>query len=74
MTVTKSINVDLIKARINELQSDIERVKSDLQSLKGSVVGNAGAEDFEKIDRLTRELLTLKAGQSELVALIQTGL
>lgn len=70
MTITKSINVDLIKARITELQSDIERVKSDLQSLKGSVVGKAGAEDFEKVDRLTRELLTLKSGQAELIQLL----
>lgn len=70
MTITKTIDVGLIKARITELQSDIDRVKSDLQNLKGSVVGKASAEDFEKVDNLTRELLTLKAGQSELIQLL----
>lgn len=70
MTITKTIDVSLIKARITELQSDIDRVKSDLQSLKGSVVGSASAEDFEKVDRLKTELLVAKAGQAELIGLL----
>lgn len=61
---------DLIKARINELQSDIDRVKSDLQNLKDSVKGKASSDDVQKLDSLTRELLVLKGGQSELINLL----
>jgi hypothetical protein len=65
---------DLIKSRINELQSDVDRVKTDLQSLKESVKGKAQAEDLQKLDELTRELLTYKAGQAELMNLLQSEL
>lgn len=70
MTITKTIDVSLIKARITELQSDIDRVKSDLQSLKGSVVGKASGEDMEKVDRLTKEIIAYKSAQSELISLL----
>lgn len=68
--MTKTINADLVKARITELQSDIDRVKSNLQSLKESVRGNAQAEDMQKLDDYVRELLVLRGGQSELIALL----
>ena len=70
MTITKTVNVDLIKARITELQSDIDRVKSDLQSLKGSVVGTANGEDIQKVDNLVKELIVLKGSQAELINLL----
>lgn len=70
MTITKTVNVDLIKARITELQSDIDRVKSDLQSLKGSVVGTANGEDIQKVDNLVKELIVLKGSQAELISLL----
>jgi hypothetical protein len=68
--MTKTINADLVKARITELQSDINRVKSNLQALKESVRGNAQAEDMQKLDDYVRELLVLRGGQSELIALL----
>jgi hypothetical protein len=68
--MTKTINADLVKARITELQSDIDRVKSNLQALKESVRGNAQAEDMQKLDDYVRELLVLRGGQSELIALL----
>lgn len=70
MTITKTVPADLIKARINELQSDIDRVKSDLQSLKGSVVGTANGEDIQKVDNLVKELIVLKGSQAELINLL----
>lgn len=70
MQITKTVNVDLIKARITELQSDIDRVKSDLQSLKGSVVGTANGEDIQKVDNLVKELIVLKGSQAELINLL----
>jgi hypothetical protein len=68
--MTKTINADLVKARITELQSDIDRVKSNLQALKESVRGNAQAEDMQKLDELTRELIAYKSGQAELISLL----
>ena len=62
---------DLIKARINELQSDINRVKGELKSLQESARGNFSTEDIEKIDSMTRELLVLKGGIAELINLCQ---
>jgi len=70
----KTISTDIIKARVDELQSDVDRVKTDLTNLKEKAKGNFQAEDVQKIDELTRELLTYKAGQSELLNLIQQGL
>lgn len=68
--MTKTINADLVKARITELQADIEVVKSNLQALKESVKGNAQAEDMQKLDEYTRQLLTFKAAQAELIGLL----
>lgn len=67
----KTVSTELIKARIDELQSDVDRVKVELQSLKESVKGNFTSEDVEKVDMLTRELITYKAGQAELFGLIE---
>lgn len=67
----KTISTDIIKARVAELQSDVDRVKSDLENLKEQAKGNFTSEDVQKIDELTRELLTFKAGQAELLSLIQ---
>jgi hydroxylamine reductase (hybrid-cluster protein) len=64
------INADIVKARITELQSDVDRVKSNLQALKESSKGNAQAEDMQKLDELTRELIAYKSGQAELIALL----
>lgn len=61
---------DLIKARINELQADVDRVKKELESLRDSAKGKAKAEDVQKLDELTRQLLTYKAGQAELINLL----
>ena len=67
----KTVNVELIKARIDELQVDVERVKTELTELKESAKGNAQADTLQKLDELTRELLTVKAGQAELINLLQ---
>lgn len=67
----KSINPDLVKERINELQSEVNRVKSSLLELKESVKGNAQAEDMQKLDQLTKELIAYKSSMAELIALIQ---
>lgn len=64
------VSKELIKARTDELQSDVDRVKTSLLKLKESAKGNAQAEDLQKLDELTRELLTLKAGQAELISLL----
>lgn len=71
MKVIKTINVDIIKARVNELQSDVDRVKNDLVTLKDASKGSIKSEDVQKIDELTRELLTFKAAQAELINLLQ---
>lgn len=67
----KSISPDLVKARIDELQSDVDQVKSELNTLKETKQGNFQAEDIQKIDEFTRKLLTFKAGQAELLQLLQ---
>ena len=64
------VSKELIKARTSELQGDVDRVKTSLVNLKESAKGNAKAEDLQKLDELTRELLTLKAGQAELISLL----
>lgn len=66
----KSINSDLVKARINEIQADIDKVKSNLQSLKDSVQGQLKARDIEQAETYKNELLVLKGGISELVSLL----
>lgn len=66
----QTISKDLVKARINELQSDIDRVKSNLQSLQESVRGNFGKDDIEKVEGYKNELLVLKGGQAELISLL----
>jgi len=71
MNMKGYVSKELIKERANELQSDVDRVKSTLISLKESVKGKASGEDVQKLDELTRELLTLKAGQAELLSLLQ---
>ena len=71
MKVERTVKVELIKARIDELQSDVDSVKSKLTGLKESAKGNFTAEDVQTVDMLTRELLTYKAGQAELINLIQ---
>lgn len=67
----KTVSVELIKARISELQTEVDRVKSSLVSLKDRSKGKVTAEDIQSIDMYTRELLTFKAGQSELIQLLQ---
>lgn len=69
--MTKTINADIIKERVNELQSDVDRVKSQLESLKDSAKGNFNSEDVQKLDELTRELIAYKAGSAELINLLQ---
>jgi len=64
------VSKELIKARTSELQADVDRVKTSLLKLKESAKGNAQAEDLQKLDELTRELLTYKAAQSELISLL----
>lgn len=66
----KSINSDLVKARINEIQADIDKVKSNLQILKDSVKGQPETKDIEQAETYKNELLVLKGGISELVALL----
>lgn len=66
----KLINSDLIKARINEIQADIDKVKSNLQALKDSVQGQLKARDIEQAESYKNELLVLKGGYAELVALL----
>lgn len=67
----QTVNADLIKARINELQTQVDQVKSELEQLKESAKGNMQSEDVQKIDEYTRQLLTFKAGQAELIQLLQ---
>lgn len=67
----KTVGVDVIKARIDELQVDVERVKSSLVQIKGSAKLNMTSEVVQKVHDLTRELLTYKAGQAELINLLQ---
>lgn len=67
----KAVSADIIKARIIELQSDVDRVKSDLESLKESARLSFTSADVQKMHDLTRELLTYKAGQAELINLLQ---
>lgn len=66
----KSINSDLVKARINEIQADIDKVKSNLQALKDSVQGQLKPRDIEQAEGYKNELLVLKGGYAELVALL----
>lgn len=67
----KSINSDLVKARINEIQADIDKVKANLQALKDSVQGQLKPRDIEQAEAYKNELLVLKGGISELIALIE---
>lgn len=66
----KSISSDLVKARINEIQADIDKVKSNLQALKDSVKGQPETKDIEQAETYKNELLVLKGGISELVSLL----
>ena len=66
-----TVNADLIKARISELQTQVDQVKSELEQLKESAKGNMKSEDVQKIDEYTRQLLTFKSGQAELIQLLQ---
>lgn len=66
----KSINIDLVKARINEIQADIDKVKGKLQTLKESVKGQPETKDIEQVESYKNELLVLKGGISELIALM----
>lgn len=66
----QTINKDLVKSRITELQSDIDRVKSDLRALQESAKGNFGREEIEKIDLMTKELIVYKGSQAELISLL----
>lgn len=67
----KTVNAELIKARIDELQADVERVKAELTELKESAKEDEWAVTLEKLGELTRELLTFKAAQAELINLLQ---
>ena len=64
------VSKELIKTRTNELQSDVDRVKSELVKLKDSSRGNVKAEDMQKLDELTRELVAYKSGIAELISLL----
>lgn len=64
------VSKELIKARSAELQSDVDRVKTSLLKLKESAKGNAQAEDLQKLDELTRELIAYKSGIAELINLL----
>lgn len=67
----KTVSTDIIKARISELQTQVDQVKSELEQLKESARGNMQSEDVQKLDWYTRELLTYKAGIAELIQLLQ---
>ena len=67
----KPINSDLVKARINEIQADIDKVKANLQALKDSVQGQLKPRDIEQAEAYKSELLVLKGGISELIALMR---
>ena len=67
----KIIKADLVKARIDELQSDVDQNKYKLKTIKKVKQGNFQADEVQKIDELTRKLLTFKAGQAELLQLLQ---
>lgn len=69
--MTKTVNTDIIKARIDELQADVDRVKSEMVEFRESAKGSVGEDTFEKLDEFRTELLTLKAGQAELINLLQ---
>lgn len=70
----KSINPDIVKARVSELQIDIDKVKSQLESLKESARGNFTAEDVQSLSSLKDQLLTYKAGQAELINVLNLSL
>jgi hypothetical protein len=64
------VSKELIKTRTDELQSDVDRVKSELVKLKESSRGNVKAEDMQRLDELTRELVAYKSGIAELISLL----
>jgi len=70
----KTINLDIVKARVSELQTDIDKVKSQLEALKESAKGKFTAEDVQKISSLKDQLLTYKAGQAELINVLNLSL
>jgi hypothetical protein len=61
---------DIIKARINELQVDINRIKTDLKAIQDSARGNFGVAEIEKVDLLTKELIAYKSATAELINLL----
>lgn len=61
---------DVIKARIKELELEVDRVKKDLLELRESSQGKFGAEEIEKIDSMTKELIAYKSGIAELIGLL----
>lgn len=66
----KTISADLVKSRIQEIQSEVERVKSDLVDLKDSSKGANEGATLQKLDELTRELIAYKSAQAELINLL----
>ena len=65
------INADLVKARIDELQADVDSIKSELTNLKESSRGKVNVETIQQIEEFTRKLLIFKSGQAELINLLQ---
>ena len=65
------INADLVKARIDELQVDVDSIKSELTNLKESSRGKVNVETIQQIEEFTRKLLIFKSGQAELINLLQ---
>ena len=61
---------DLIKARIKELEADVNRVKAELQNIKDSALGNYSTSDIERVDSLTKELIAYKSGIAELISVM----
>ncbi len=62
--------VELAKARIAELNTDLAKVVDELKSIKESHSGSITPESIQRLSELQSQLLTYKAGQAELKNLV----
>ena len=64
------VSKEIIKAQYDELQQQVEILKSQLESIKEESQGQVTAEAMEKVNKCKEELLVVKGGQAVLIGLL----
>lgn len=67
----KTIPIELVKARADELQAEVDVIKQELESLKEAKQGKITADDVQSISECKDKLIMYKAGLAELINLLQ---